>query len=362
MSSFHRFFVLLFVWVVAHLAGAVPPGVHAQELQSLSGVATDTTGTPVEGVAIEAWDDDRYLGMRITGEDGGFTFAFRDGFLGNPPPNTILLRANRLGFRMVERRVDPRSDGPVVLRMAEEPIAIRGLVVESDRPQCRIEDQAEARRLWNTMRTKYFGPMDTVGIATYLSEEEALVDRGEIGPLDLPSEGKAQRGSSSQLRFSWGRRVQRSGYAFPVRRTDMGSSFDSWAYAPLEADFAPHFVSSRFGELHRLRIRDRGEFGWIVEFCPRDSERASIVGSLRLAPDTTLLEAEWLFRTDEPEENAGGHAIFPRVTGSSDESFALPRESIFWRRLPTGDFQQIHQRYEEWIVAPGDTVPFLAPR
>lgn len=322
------------------------------------GIVTDTAGVPLDGVTVEVLEEGRLLAGRITGEDGAFAFELS----GVTPGADLVLRANRLGYRMVERRIDSRSADEQRLRLEEEPIAIRGLVVESEGLGCRIEDQDAARDLWQAMRRRYVGPMDTVGIATYLSEKEALVDRGEIGPLDLPVEKRAQRGSSSQLRFSWSRRVRRSGYAFPVRRTEMGRSFDSWSYAPLHADFAPHFVGPVFGELHRFRLVDRGAFGWVLEFCPEDPERPSIVGSLRLAPDTTLLEAEWLFRTGDPQEEAGGHALFPPATDSSGGNRPLPRESIFWRRLPTGDFQEIHQRYEEWIVAQGDTVPFLPPR
>lgn len=353
--------LLLSVLGLLLVRSMVPTSVAAQARSSpraVSGAVTDTTGAPLAGVTVEAWVEQRLIGVRITDGDGRFSVEWAEPLRAAE----ILLRANRMGYRMVERRIDPRGGGELVLRLAEEPIPIRGLVVESEGLACRIEDQDQARDLWRSMRARYVGTMDTVGIATYLSEDEALVKPGEIGPLDLPLEETAQRGSSSQLRFSWERRVRRSGYAFPVRRTDRGSSFDSWSYAPLHADFAPHFVGATFGELHRFRIRDQGSFGWVLEFCPDDQDRPSIVGSLRLAPDTTLLEADWLFRTEDPQEDAGGHAVFPPATDSAGENHPLPRESIFWRRLPNGDFQEIHQRYEEWIVAQGDTVPFLAPR
>lgn len=354
--------VILLPFLGLSLGGSMAPPAVAAPVQStapgIAGTVTDTSGAPLEGVTVEAWIDENLLGGRITDEDGRFSFEWTEPF----GAEQILLRANRMGYRMVERRIDPRGADELVLRLDQEPISIRGLVVESEGLACRIEDQEDARDLWRAMRSHYVGTMDTVGIATYLSEKEAVVEPGEIGPLDLPPEGAAQRGSSSQLRFSWGRRVRRSGYAFPVRRTERGSSFDSWSYAPLHADFAPHFVGSTFGDLHRFRIQDRGRFGWVLEFCPEEPERPSIVGSLRLAPDTTLREADWLFRTEDPQEAAGGHAIFPPATDSVGENHPLPRESIFWRRLPDGSFQEIHQRYEEWIVAQGDTVPFLAPR
>lgn len=334
------------------LAGALAPrGAGAQ----ITGVVTDTAGAPVKGVVVEAWEDDLRLASRITDLEGLFAFPER------VAERTTVLRAGRLGYGLLVRPVEP-GGGEYRLELEEKPIALEGLTVELERNSCEIDDSEAARRLWSGVRRRYTGPMDTVGIATYLAQAETLVARGEIGPLDVPDEMRSQRGSSSQLRFSWTRQVRRRGYAFPVRRTDSGRSFDSWSYAPLEADFAPHFVDPVFGELHRFRIRDRGEYGWTVEFCPRDADRPSIRGTMRIDSDTTLVSVEWLYKTPEPDESAGGRAFFPEVRGPAAQNYPLPRESIFWRELPTGRFQEVHQRFEGWIVAQGDTVPFLPPR
>lgn len=320
----------------------------------LTGVVTDTADAPIEGVVVEAWTPAERLAARVTGADGRFDFAEAIA------AQTTVLRAGRLGYRHLTRAVEGAGD--YRLRMVEEPVAIEGLVVESERRSCELEDEGEARLLWNRLRKKYAGPMDTVGIATYLASRERLVGLDEIGPLDVPGEMLEQRGSSSQLRFSWTRQIRRNGYAFPVRRTDRGRSFDSWSYPPLEADFAPHFVDRAFGELHRFRIRDRGAFGWIIGFCPRNTDDPSIRGTMRIAPDTTLISLEWRFQTPEPDESAGGRAFFSPVSGPTESNWPLPNESLFWRRLPTGEFQEVHRRFEGWRVAQGDTVPFLPPR
>lgn len=332
-------------------AGLAPVGARAQ----ITGVVTDTAEAPVEGVVVEAWNEDDRLASRITDSEGMFAFpqAVAD--------RATVLRAGRLGYTLLVEPVEP-GRGEYLLELEERPIALEGLTVELERNSCEIEDSEAARHLWDRVRRRYTGPMDTVGIATYLAQAETLLAREDIAPLDVPDEMRSQRGSSSQLRFSWTRRVQRSGYAFPVRRTDSGQSFDSWSYAPLEADFAPHFVDSTFGELHRFRIRDRGEFGWILEFCPRNRDEPSIRGTMRIDPDTTLASVEWLFRTPDPDESAGGRVFFPEVKGPPAQNYPLPRESIVWRELPSGRFQEVHQRFEGWIVAQGDTVPFLPPR
>lgn len=329
----------------------VPPGADAQ----LSGVVTDTSGVAIEGAVVEAWGSGARLASRVTDSEGYFSFSSA------VAARASSLHAGRLGYRTEEEPVVAgRSEYHI--RLAEQPISLDELVVQSQPDRCDADDQDEARRIWNRMRARYAGPMDTVGIATYLSQADTLVSEDEIAPFKVGGPMLSQRGSSSQLRFSWTRMARRSGYAFPVRRTQGGSSFDSWSYAPLQAGFAPHFVDEVFGDLHRFRIRDQGDFGWYIEFCPRERDRPSIRGTMQIGPDTTLTSVEWLFRTPEPDEHAGGRAYFPPVSGPPERSYPLPTESIVWRQLPSGRFQEVEQRFEGWTVAPGDTVPFLPPR
>ncbi|NIP59084.1 MAG: carboxypeptidase regulatory-like domain-containing protein [Gemmatimonadetes bacterium] len=340
------------VLVLALAVLAAPVGLMAQ----LTGEVTDTAGAPLEGALVEAWSSaEGRLSSQITDGEGRFSFE-------EPvAERATLLRAGRLGYRPAVRPVEGGSVHHV-LRLTEEPISLEGFVVEPDDGWCEMEAAPDARALWHAVARRYAGPMDTVGIATYLASTERLLPLEEIGPLEVPDDTTAQRGSSSQLRFSWTRHVKRDGYAFPVRRTDQGRSYDSWSYAPLEADFAPHFVDPVFARVNRLRIVHDGEDGWTLAFCSQDRDRPAIRGTLQIGADTTLISAEWLFDTPEPAEHAGGKAFFPPVTSPPERAWPLPTESIFWRQLPTGTFQEVHQRFEGWIVAQGDTVPFLPPR
>ena len=188
--------------------------------------------------------------------------------------------------------------------------------------------------------------MDTLGVATYLAEADTIVPLSELGSLKLPSLNLSQRGSSSLLRFSWTRRIDREGYASAIRRIDTGRAYDSWVYPPLEADFAPHFVDDDFGERHRFVIADDSD-GWVLEYCPKNTDKPSIKGTITLARDTTF----------------GGRALFkPILPGAVQLSHLLPAEAVTWRAVPAGDYLQSYQRYEDWKVAPGDSVPLLPLR
>ena len=131
---------------------------------------------------------------------------------------------------------------------------------------------------------------------------------------------------------------------------------------PLEADFAPHFVDDDFGERHRFVIADDSD-GWVLEYCPKDTDKPSIKGTITLARDTTFAAVDWLFDTPEPIESAGGRALFkPILPGAVQLSHLLPAEAVTWRAVPAGDYLQSYQRYEDWKVAPGDSVPLLPLR
>ena len=323
----------------------------------LTGVVMTEEGRPLEGAKVEAWGPDGMLAVRITPSDGGFSFP------DDVANRTTRLKVSRLGYTGRTRTVEPGA-GHYEFRLVEEAIQLRGLVIEAKGDICLRAGDREARRFWEAARRRYHGPLDTVGIATYLSITDSVLTMEEIGPLGFPQVMADQRGSSSQLRFSRTRQVREEGYAFRVRRTEEGRSFDSWSYPPLQADFAPHFVDAVFGELHEFHIKEEYRDGWVLAFCPKsnNSKKPSIRGSMLVTPDTTFAWVEWLFQTPEPDERAGGRIFFREVEGPPSETFPLPAESLFWRRLPDGRFHEVHLRFEEWIVAPGDTVPFLPKR
>ncbi len=322
----------------------------------LDGVVTRAGGMPLGGVSVEAWSEDLRVGATMTDARGRFSFPELISF------STVLLRVGALGFETQEVAI---RAGLVTYQIELEvaPLAIDGLVVTMEEATC--EDGREddlARRLWEYARIRYGGLMDTLGVATYLAEADTVVPLSEFDDLQLPALNLSQRGSSSLLRFNWTRRIDREGYAFEIRRLEGAAPYDSWVYPPLEADFAPHFVDDAFGDRHRFVVDDESSDGWLLAYCPKDDGKPTIKGTITLARDTTFAAVDWIFQTPEPLEHAGGRAYFPPILSGSGPSYLLPSEAVIWREVPTGDYLQSYQRYEDWRVVPGDSVPLLPLR
>lgn len=340
----------------------VAPGIDAPapaEADTILGTVREASGAPVPTARIEVRAQGRLLASSRSDEAGAFRLVLRQATTG---PYT--LRVDRFGYHGHERTLEGVPAVELLVVLDPAPLPLPGFQVEATRDACSAGEDPQARRLWQAAVRRHPGGLDTLGVATYLhgwSDTLPMPARGyEEGRVGSPG----QRGSAPLLRLSWERRVQRDGYAFQVRRTDSARSFDSWSYAPLEADFAPHFVHETFGRLNRFLLEgdEEGEYGWILRFCSRNQDRPYLEGSLELTPDTLLHRAEWRFGTPEPDEDAGGWARFPAATPQDPTPFPLPVESMTWRRLPDGEMLRKAQSYEGWILAPGDSVPFLRSR
>lgn len=340
-------------FLVAALLGICAPLPAGAQLR---GVVVSDDDQPLEGVVVEAWGERGWIASAVTDAAGAFDFPPEVG------ETVTELRAGRMSFRSARVRVRP-GNSSYVLRMDEDPILLPSLVVETARDFCAgRSDEAAARELWEAVRARYAGVMDTLGVATYTATAERIVAPDSIGLMATPEEVTGQRSSASLLRFSWTRRARRSGYAFPTWRVVEESSFRSWVYAPLEADFAPHFVDQAFGDLHALFLLESGPDEILIGFCPFEDDHPAIEGRLEIRPDTTLAGAAWVFRTPEPVEHAGGRVSFGPASASPERNFPLPTEGLFWRRVASGDFWERHERFLDWKVAAGDSVPFLPQR
>lgn len=330
-------------------------GSMAPAAAQVSGTVTDDRGAPVEGATVEAWGESLRLASRIT--DGSGAFHFPPGIASR----TTALYAHRLGYRAERVELEGTGAEGLVIRLTAEAIPLPAVDVVAPRELCPRDDDPSARSLWNAARARYADGLDSMGVATYLSATRDVVPRERLA--DSPARGAAldQRGSSFLLRVSWKRRIEREGYAYPVRRPTAEGAMDSWVYAPLEADLSPHFADPLFGRLHTLSILAEDDGGWRIAFCPRDPRRPSIQGTLHLSQDTTLVSADWAFRTAEPSEEAGGQAVFTGPA-STPGRYLLPLEGLTWRKSANGGFVRQHERFEGWIVAPGDSVPFLPSR
>ena len=335
----------------------VLPGVWADGASAqITGVVTARGGVLLEGVAVEVWTANARIAARLTDSDGRFFFSESIAF------RAVTLQVGALGFKTREVIVEEGVD-EYAIRLDEAPLLLEGLVVTTEEATCEMgRDDKKARQLWQLARLRYHGIMDTLGVATYLAEADTVVPLSKLGPLDLPVLALSQRGSSSLLRFSWTRRIQRDGYAFKVRRTDGARPYDSWVYPPLDADFAPHFVDDLFGERHRFVVEHEGPDGWTLAYCPKKDNKPTIKGTIALARDTSFTSVEWLFQTPDPVEHAGGRAVFAPPLPGHELIYLLPSEAIVWREVPGGEYLQRYQRFENWLVAPGDSVPALPLR
>lgn len=320
---------------------------------SVRGIVRDMEGQPLDQVAVEAWGADQRLRTVSADAQGRFSF-----------PNTLTdritsLYAYRLGYRATRIDVSPGT-AFYVLQMALDPLTMEGLVIDVERELCTRNDDPRARALWEAVRARYDRAIDSLGTATYLSSAIRSVPLAEIGAVPVPAAAAEQRGSAPLLRHSWRRRVQRTGYARKLSAPSPDGMFDSWGYPPLDADFATHFIDDVFGRLHRLSIVEEDDEGWLMRFCPKDDDRPSIEGFFQVSPDSFLIMAEWSFNTGEPDEGAGGRAMF--APGEGGPGYLLPSSGLFWRRIGGGRLLQRYQRYQGWLTAPGDSVPFLPVR
>src|SRR5690606_21212779 len=159
--------------------------------------------------------------------------------------------------------------------------------------------------IWQTAARRHRSGLDTVGVASYLQARTDTLSGSREGPPGIEGAAEGRRASAPLLRSGWERRIDREGYAFPVRRTEGRGSYLSWSYPPLEADFAPHFGSEAFGERHDFRFQFESDDGWTVHFCARDDDDPFMEGVIEIGPDSLIQRVEWRFHTPDPVEEAG---------------------------------------------------------
>lgn len=334
------------------------------EANTLEGRVRESSGQPIAGAAVRIVGDDRIYRSVPTDEAGHFLVVLPEYLSGLLDDGRLVVRVERIGYASTERPL--RSTGEFLdFILSPAPIALEGFRVEAIPAECRGDDpEGAARRLWEEARIRHPGGMDTLGVAAYmLARVDTLPLTDGVTPTPEPGHMETgQRGSAPILRMGWDRRIQRSGYAFPVRRTDRSGSYASWSYPPLEADMAPHFGTDLFGERHYFQLQDDTGSGWWIRFCARDNDDPHLDGLLRIGPDTLIQEVRWRIRTQSPDEAAGGRAVFPPLAPNGTAPPLLPMESEV--RANHRGIQTVTriQWFEDWLLAPGDSVPFLPRR
>lgn len=330
----------------------------------IRGVVRDTGGGPVTAASVRALEGDRILASAATDGQGRFRLVLPERATDVLRAGELDIQVQRMGYRSERRTLGP-EETRVEVRLTPAPLPLPGFQVEGVPEACRADDEdGFGRMLWETAAQRHPGGLDTVGVATYTVARTDTMTLNEAASDEANGSGAeyGQRGSAPILRIGWSRRIDRSGYAFPVRRTDRSGSFQSWSYPPLEADFAPHFGSRQFGGLHYFQFLTEAADGWLIRFCARDEGDPHLEGRMTIAPDTLIHRVEWSVRTAEPDEDAGGYVLFPPVDVSGEPPPLLPLESMAWRTLREEHVIRKTQWFEGWQLAPGDSVPFLPRR
>jgi hypothetical protein len=162
------------------------------------------------------------------------------------------------------------------------------------------------------------------------------------------------------------KKIEEEGYVQPGSRISFRRS-ENWAYPEFEGKHAYHFVTRLFGELHTFHLVSGGESETEVAFCPVDARPPSIQGRLFIAPDSTLLKAEWVFDTKDPDEEAGGEVAFGITPDPAGDVHLVSALGIFWRKELRGPryegipqpFFQIVRKAISWAISPDDSMPDL---
>ncbi len=322
----------------------------------VEGVVLEPSGEPVVAARVELRSGVQLLAADRTDTEGQFRLETSADWAPG-----WLVRAERLGYLSAEVEVSA-GVAAVEIVLGPAPLPLPGFEVVGDRDVCSAGDDRSARRIWEVAAQHHAGGLDTVGVASYTRVRTDTLSGQASAGSGVEGAAPGQRASAPLLRLSWDRRVDREGYAFPVRRTDSSGSYDSWGYPPLEADFSSHFIGDLFGEIHDFQLESVDDNGWVLHFCAKRQDDPYLDGVLEVGPDTVIHRAEWRFHTEEPDEAAGGWARFPPVTTEVSTPPLLPSESVTWKTLRNGEVVRRAQWYERWVIAAGDSVPFLPVR
>lgn len=304
------------------------------------GRVVDAAGLPVSGATVALWMDEHPAGSTRTGERGEFAIA-------TPLTHEALIVVRRLGLRTRAVRV-PSADAFMLVRMEAEPVSLLPLTVQAaPRPPCPNREDPRARALWERMRARYWRPdADSVFVFGFV---ESRSGTGRKEDAWDPAAGRPTSGwTFGSLIVAHPHLMRRAGYA---SRADggPGERTASWLYRALDQGAIQDFTGDFFGEAHTLSLVHQGAERTTLAFCPRErlGRTGQILGTLELAPDTTLRLARWTFRTPAPDEDAGGEASYDPPDAALGRAL-LTRESIFWRRTNRPRYWFEAHRFSGW--------------
>jgi hypothetical protein len=329
----------------AAVVAALIPG--ARELGAqVRGTVSSTAGRPLATVLVELWRGSAQMASRVTDSTGRFRFTRAEA------NGATELSARRIGFA-AKRVLLTRRDTLLDLRLSGMVDAPTTDALSRIASACPNHEQSEARSLWQLVRRRYRSA-DSVLLATTFSVSTSVVGTAELGTTIGVPEPKGERALPGASRVRWRRRIAEEGYAWMLEYRGDGYLSKMWEYPPLESDFVQHFVDHVFGRMHRLSLETSNDGEMVIAFCAAEARFPALSGLLILSADSSLARAVWRLRSPEPTEESGGEVVFAPASRSRGTPILLPRRGLFWRRLPSGEFHQRWQFYDEWKVGEGE--------
>lgn len=333
-----------------------PPALSAQ----VSLQVVNSVGTPLPSVRVEVYGRGELLSVASTGADGIVTLDAEQWV------QVRRLSLSFIGFQTLIVHADELPVGGIVQL---EPLGteIPGLTV-SVPDLCPNGDDPEARRIWAEVAARY--ATDTGSRAMSARYQTAGAPTTQTSLRDLPDlewQGYAfgasagARHSVRQPDLTVDEQIAREGYAWPAISIGSISDPGPWRYPDFTRMAAHHFASTVFGELHDFEVVGEGNGETTLSFCPNGTGRgASISGMVVLIPGDALVSAQWLFHTEEPnEERAGMVEFFGYDEGPFQKPHLLAERGMTWRpvgkgpdygvELPTTYARRV-VRYSGWSV------------
>lgn len=351
-----RFSILLFVLLsIRPLSGQVVGAVETVD------------GQPIAAVSVQAWGQARLLAEEGTDNAGQFQ-------LDAPRSDIRRLRFAHLGYRTVILPIDEAESEPLRVILEPLPVPLPELEIVVTRSVCDEDEDPAARALWEASAARYSSKTGYRGGAVRF-----LTSRGQVEPEmvgQVPPSNRLREGFHEWVGATdeptpgryllLEKEIEEEGYVQHANRFSVRKS-QNWAYPEFEGKYAYHFATTLFGQLHTFHLVSGGGSGTEVAFCPVNDRPPSIQGRLFLAPDTTLLKAQWLFKTKDPDEEAGGEVVFGTTPDPVGDVHLVSALGIFWRKEISGPryegvpqpFFQIVRKGISWAISPDDSIPDL---
>ncbi len=255
-----------------------------------------------------------------------------------------------LGYRSVFIFPEDLADVQVV-RMQREAVRIEGVTATVGREACPVGDDPEARARWSEVVRGYalpFGPRTTSARTTVHSDtkSEALLFSGPtvrepgwftlLGGIDPLQDSR--RPVAVQDWIATRGLVTPNRYPFITR-------FLNWTYPRFDGPDATFFASSYFMEESTFRFLTRGEE--MIRFC---FAGADLSGTGRIE-NGRVAEIAWSFGKLDPEERAGGRAVFD--TSEDAPPWLVPTEGLYYRLASPGNpllyYREVTQ-FDDWTI------------